>query len=480
MERDARDLSPATGLDTDLCIVGAGPAGIAIACAFMGSAMDVVMLESGGRRNEPALQELNQGSVEGDPYAGLHLTRHRQLGGAVNMWNTKVENGIGGKFVPLDRHDLEQGNGGFATWPLAYAELEKYYQRAQAFCGLGFFAYDAEHWQSTLGTPPALPDQLVNRVYQFGRSESLIGRYLRDLAKAGNVRLYHHATMRGLRTDRGGRRIVAVEATSGHNTPFQVRAKCVVLAGGAIENARLLLLSEEALVLGESRQWVGRCFMEHPRDKSLQLTPQSVAQVEALAFFRRARSADGVTVGGRIAVAEQAVSNEGVPAGSVSLIPQELPQKGTTRSHPRFRLVVNLEQGPNPENQIVLGNRRDSLGLPRPVLRWRWRESEQLAVDRLRNGLVQWLGGLGSVEAVGDRHIDPNAHHHAGTTRMHQDPAYGVVDSSCRVHGTDNLYVAGASTFPTSGWANPTLTIVAMALRLADRLRADLAPRTAG
>ena len=432
MEHDARDLSPATGLDTDLCIVGAGPAGISIACAFMGSAMDVVMLDSGGRRNESALQELNQGSVEGDPYAGLHLTRHRQLGGTVNIWNTEVENGIGGKFVPLDRRDLEQGDGGFATWPIEYAELEKYYQRAQAFCGLGAFAYGAEHWRSALGAAPALPAQLMNRVYQFGRAESLTGRYLRDLAKVGNIRLYHHATMRGLRTDRGDRRVIAVEATSGRDRPFQVRAKCVVLAGGAIENARLLLLSDQTLALGESRQWVGRCFMEHPRDKSLVLIPQSATQVEALRFFRRVRSPDGVTVEGRLAVAEHAVANEGIPASSVSLIPSELPPKGIarflrrrsspSRSHPRFRLVVNLEQGPNPENQVVLGSERDSLGLPRPVLRWRWRESEQAGVDRLRRGLVEWLGALGTVQADGDRSIDPNAHHHAGTTRSTRIP----------------------------------------------------------
>jgi choline dehydrogenase-like flavoprotein len=78
--------------------------------------------------------------------------------------------------------------------------------------------------------------------------------------------------------------------------------------------------------------------------------------------------------------------------------------------------------------------------------------------------------GLGRVEIDAEATPDPNTHHHMGTTRMHRDPRRGVLDEHARVHGVANLFVAGSSTFPTSGFANPTLTIVALALRLADHL----------
>ena len=137
------------------------------------------------------------------------------------------------------------------------------------------------------------------------------------------------------------------------------------------------------------------------------------------------------------------------------------------------RLLVNLEQRPHVDNRIVLGTSRDFLGVPRVELHWRWRAEEQAELERLRTGVAAWFGAakLGRVDIGTGVAPDPNAHHHAGTTRMHADPGRGVVDADGRVHGTDNLYVTGASVFPTSGFANPTLTITALSLRLADCLK---------
>jgi choline dehydrogenase-like flavoprotein len=115
----------------------------------------------------------------------------------------------------------------------------------------------------------------------------------------------------------------------------------------------------------------------------------------------------------------------------------------------------------------------DPTGLPRVRLDWRWTDPEQERLDRLRREVARWFedSGWGKVSFAAGRPPDFNAHHHAGTTRMHPDPAGGVVDADLRVHGTENLYLTGASVFPSSGWANPTLTIVALSLRLADYLR---------
>jgi choline dehydrogenase-like flavoprotein len=137
-----------------------------------------------------------------------------------------------------------------------------------------------------------------------------------------------------------------------------------------------------------------------------------------------------------------------------------------------FTILLNLEQTPSPENRIALGPRRDTFGLPLSELHWRWHPADHARLTRLRAVVARELAELGRIESATGAFPDPNAHHHAGTTRMHADSAHGVVDADCRVHGVDNLFVAGASVFPTAGFVNPVLTIVALAARLADHLSA--------
>jgi choline dehydrogenase-like flavoprotein len=145
----------------------------------------------------------------------------------------------------------------------------------------------------------------------------------------------------------------------------------------------------------------------------------------------------------------------------------------------RMRLLLNLEQAPRAENRVVLGGDRDAYGRRLPALHWRWTEAEQRGLEQTRRRFVEALesAGYGRVHVREAAVPDPNAHHHAGTTRMHRDPRLGVVDADCRVHGVENLFIAGASVFPTAGFANPMLTIVALAARLGARLAADCSAR---
>jgi choline dehydrogenase-like flavoprotein len=126
---------------------------------------------------------------------------------------------------------------------------------------------------------------------------------------------------------------------------------------------------------------------------------------------------------------------------------------------------------------LRLGRRRDRLGVPSTVLDWRLQDHDWTSIRRTMEILGECVrdAGLGQVVTTLDRPEPPAVFgnwHHLGTTRMHTDPAHGVVDENCLVHGTSNLYAAGGSVLPTGGHANPTLTITALALRLADHLRA--------
>lgn len=138
-----------------------------------------------------------------------------------------------------------------------------------------------------------------------------------------------------------------------------------------------------------------------------------------------------------------------------------------------FGMVLNLEQRADTRNRIQLGTRRDRFGNALPHLSLTWSDAEQARLDRLRELLHEWFAsaGLGTLRFERGRRPDLSAHHHAGTTRMSERPEDGVVNPNGEVFGLDNLYVAGASVMPTAGFANPTLTVVALALRLAERLR---------
>jgi choline dehydrogenase-like flavoprotein len=497
MDCDARRLPKAATVEADLCIVGAGPAGIALAQALEPSGLEILLLESGGVRPDPWSQALNEGPCSGDAYAGLRETRQRQTGGSAHLWNSPVGGELGAKYVPLESGDFKPRNGEpDGAWPFERSTLVPWYERAQALCGLGPFEYEGSYWADPDRPCLAVSDgMLQSRVYQFGVARIFTEAYLRTLRAARKVRLYSHATVCELRTDPARERVLEARVLAPEGVELRVRAPRFVLAGGAVENARLLLLAQ----LGNASGWVGRCFMEHPRDSALTLLPRDPGFPAAAAFYDLHRARDGTFVCGRLALDPEAMQAADLPNGSITL----LPRWGTASGPPAYRwarwlrgqsasfppghgwssvaaprgepaafqLLLNLEQRPHRENRIVLASERDALGVPRAALHWRWREPEQRALERLRDRIAAAFetAGFGRVSREA-RPVDPNAHHHAGTTRMHLDPREGVVDADGRVHGTRNLYVAGGSVFPSAGFANPTLTIVALALRLADHL----------
>ncbi len=142
-----------------------------------------------------------------------------------------------------------------------------------------------------------------------------------------------------------------------------------------------------------------------------------------------------------------------------------------------FEVLVHTEQLPHPDNRVVLTEERDRLGCRRAELQWRWRDADRENVTRAQRLFAAEVerAGVGRYEPRTDGQGGPllrcpGLHHHMGTTRMHPDPKQGVVDEHGRVHGVGNLFVAGCSVFPTGGYINSTLTIIAMSLRLADHL----------
>lgn len=510
MQRDAQNITDGTALDADICIIGGGPAGISLVQEFISHSAKIVWLESGGLKAEQGAQRLNAGLVVGTAYAGLQQTRHRQTGGTACIWNTPLNGDVGAKYVPLETCDFEpRTDSDYVGWPFELNHLQSFYARAQSVCGLGQYNYSGKQ-SHRLKTSFPLPDaQVRHSVFQFGPASIFTDNHLRAINSSDNIELLYHATACAIKIQSQGHSMATIEAGTLAGNRFRIKSGIVVLAAGAIENARLLLASREPGqdAPGDKYGWVGRCFMEHPRDYSMSVTANRHDVYSRAAFYDRHTADDGTTIAGRIAVDPESVIRDGLPNASLTFLP--LVRRASSRKrllarvvdrvtrykerknpggygwsqNPNpdaafdgFRLLLNTEQWPHPENRVILGRRSDRFGVPKPEVRWQWRPEDQRKLEQVRTLFATELqaAGIGQIEIQSDVNPDPNAHHHAGTTRMHNNPRLGVVNPDGLVHGTDNVYVAGASVFPTAGFANPTLTIVALALRLADQLKQRL------
>ncbi len=506
----------ANRVETDVCIVGGGPVGLTLAASLVGRGVDVVLLESGRadvQLDTPIRDPHLDGEVTAEAYEPLWLSRMRAVGGTSHIWNTIVGDRRTAKYAMLDGIDFEVREGvSWTGWPISSADLDPYFDRAAATCGV-----DPAVWREP-GTTGRV-GELVRHTFIFGPRE----RFTRDLpAILGghpNARIVPDATATDFVVSGGGDRVEEVCWVGHEGDEGRVIAERVVLCAGTLENARLLLATaRQRPTAWTDSAWLGRGFMEHPVDRSVELTTHSPLLSPDAGLFephvadaglRRANPSrtDPQWHMGRLALPEEVLRAEGLPNVSVRFTTQEstaavldssrartfarrvVPGAGLRRRvgdvvrggarmgrrirGSTYRLHIDLEQWPNPDNRVVVEpGAGDAASLPPIRLDWRWSDDDEArrrrAVDRVVEAIeAAGLGRLNRAESVA---VDPNAHHHAGTTRMHPSAEEGVVDPDLRVHDTHNLFVCGASTFPTAGVVNPTLTAVALAHRLADHL----------
>jgi choline dehydrogenase-like flavoprotein len=530
---DARHITAHSTLQADICVVGAGVAGISIAKEFIGRPESVVILEGGGleftkslrdlptvlRRHTLGEQALTSGQNAGQPYYPLRFTRVRAFGGSSRAWHE----GRGVHARPLDSIDFCARDGlPEHGWPIDKAHLEPFYERAQQLFGLGEFAYDAKTWEARgYGAPLPLDPALIESViFKFGK-HAKFNRFADDLARAENINVVLHATAVHL-ADSGGRVGRADCATMCGNR-FGVRARTFIVAAGAIETARLLLVSRDSdpVGIGNKHDLVGRCFMEHPDAAVGYLIPDPALDQDAFRLYQHQPAEENVTVEAMFRLSDSALRKEqllnavlrlrrthrsaiagpvrsahivrrsvhyGVPIGGLARhairaivgAPQLLRHYAAWRSGRApevFGIDVMAEQAPTMSSRVKLAPHRDRLGVPKTILDWQLTKIDWDSIRRTMEifGDAVRAAGVGTViSTVGSERHPPTVFgnwHQLGTTRMHPDPARGVVDENCRVHEMTNLYIAGGSVFPTGGYANPSLTIVALSLRLADHLK---------
>jgi len=528
---DSRTLEEDTRVHADLCVIGGGAAAIAMAQRLAGTALNVCILESGGTGLEPQTQALSAGETSGIPYFDLIDTRYRMLGGSTHRWGAR-----GAPMVPMDfRQRAWVPSSGWPITGDDLSAYYKLVQELIGHHHP--FHYHSAVWEEFAATPPAFDeDKLIYSAFQFGKNV-LLGEHNEGLiSDAPNIHLYLHANVTNLQCTERTDHLDFIDAKTLEGKAFSVQAKTYVLASGGIENPRLLLLSNSVNPAGlcNESDLVGRCFMEHPTlsagtiqapDRQGLVDVFSPGLVDGrlvemgLALSDKVQSQAGVL--NAIASAKVVVTRDSTQALRELMwnlrhrrMPQHLSwyyknkwlmERFAAIAKDPFGIIANIyrhqmgkpkrfnvdsvyleirtEQAPNPDSRVTLSSEKDALGLPRAHQHWAMTEQDKKTMQvtaRLFDTELKRLG-LGEVEMApwllsDDLTWAPDmvgGHHHMGTTRMADTAAKGVVDSTCKTHSVDNLYIAGSSVFPTSSYVNPTFTILALAMRLADHLKSQ-------
>ena len=544
---DALDLNDGATLATDVCIVGAGAAGITLALELAKSSLDVLLLESGGLQPEDPTQRLYEGSVVDERlHSPPDRYRQRRFGGSTTIW--------GGRCAPLDPIDFEARDYiPHSGWPIDFETLRPYYLRANKLCELGAFQFRAGDAFSR-PLPPMIPgfqsDHFTaDSLERFSCPTDFGARYGTALRKARNVRVLLHANLTNIHFEPHGPVVDCLSIRTLTGKGFTVRPRQVILAVGGLEIPRLLLANTDRWPqgIGNQHDLVGRYYMCHVAGTIGTLRPKGSG---ASIWHGYDVTDDGVYCRRRLALAATTQRQLGLgnfiarlhhrsitdPAHRSAVlsalqlakgfISYEYGKRLSAEEHSNFRtwmahvgnvlsapwevvafghhmlrdrflaarkfpsiivrspaghysLDFHAEQIPTAASRVSLSSERDALGLQKLLIDWRYtdadigtvREAIRLfAADLQRSGVGTFEYDPASIELEMARY-GAYGGHHLGTARMGDDPKTSVVDATGRVHETENLYIAGGAVFPTSSQANPTLSIVALAIRLADHLR---------
>jgi choline dehydrogenase-like flavoprotein len=490
---DARTVPSGTTLTPDLVIVGSGPAGISLALALANAPIKILLLESGGLEFEQATQKLYSGPETGNvKYNALDACRLRMFGGASNHW--------GGWTRPLDPSDFAKRDWlPYSGWPISYNALAKYFPRAQELIEAGPVVFDYLKHEDSFGPPIALgKGGVYQSFFQFSKTNDsdlptpFGHRYGDDLKKQANLQIMLHANVTGLRLAADARTLDHLDVAALNGKKITVKPKHAVVACGAIENARLLLASNDVMKtgVGNVNDLVGRFFADHaiPRDTA----NLALFNGQIPAYWKTTIDMQGTHARATFSPTEDFKNRHHI-LGSLTTVENHIDFDDLTRAAigvtasalgvdaanaKAWSMGCGIELAPDPDRRVTLTSERDALGMPRLKLDMRISDDDfaryRLTMKELGRQLLESKAGLVRLNRqTRDEWLETMdwGNHHLGTARMSDDPKSGVVDANLKVHGIANLFVAGSSAFPTYGSSNPTMNLVALTLRLADHVK---------
>lgn len=467
----------------DICLSGAGPAGITIARVLAKQGKKVAIFEGGGLEYSELSQDQYKGKSIGLQYwDGVYTARLRFLGGTSNHW--------AGRCAFFDKVDFEQRSYlGLPGWPITRDDIFQFFDSACSVLDIsreGFQSSQVEKWQ---GENFRMSEVTFSPPTRFGQ------KYYQELKDSSNIDVYINANLTNINLNDNHNAVTSFEIRNYGKKQFLFSANDYVIALGAIENARVLLNCDKQIQggIGNQNGMVGRCFMEHLNVEigkfvaddvpvwqkgGIQLNPseEMIRRLQignaVLAFDRHSTPASY----GRLKLLKQTL-REMVCKSEVAT---DLTKYISDFDCPGDGVITSMiEQSPNLNSRVFLGSEKDMFGMRRIKLDWQLNDNDKKTIRTLGLEAAKEMARHGSarvkledfiLDSTKDiRNVDGHAHQ-MGTTRMSEDPKFGVVNKNLQIHGFKNIFVAGSSVFPTAGGSNPTLNLVMLAERLGRHL----------
>lgn len=471
------ETSPFEGV-YDLCVCGSGPAGMTVAREAASRGLRVVLLEAGGFDLTTASQDVYKATSVGPlTYYGVETCRLRYFGGTSGHWAGRCA-----IFQPIDfeARDIWDGLPG---WPIGHTEAYRRLDDAREILDIADQSLEPRRepkWRNARFRPSGFARSAPTR---FG------DKFRDELKQSDRITVALNANVLSFDLSEDRSAVTAVEVGDWRDRRFKISARRTVLAFGSLENARFLLnmAALGGAPIGDKGGFVGRCFMEHfdivlgrfVADRSPIWQRESALSVTLTDETARRRGVGSAVVAlapnaqprhyGRLAPIRRLINDAQCAFGS---------------SDDRDNICAGdglatdiIEQTPNRDSRVTLDkSSKDRFGHFHINVDWRLSAQDVKTISAVAEEVGKAIaeqnhGRFRIADDILAGAPVPGFHcHQMGTTRMSDDPSFGVVDADCRVHGMKNLYLAGSSVFPTGGGANPTVTVVALALRLGEHL----------
>ena len=496
MFTDILDIEAHVNLQKQVIVIGSGIAGAEVTTHLARHGREVLLLESGRKQFDPAIQGLNDLTFAGKRHRELNpdtyyhrylppelrgISRLRQFGGTSNVWT--------GKWKYLQPSDFAVSpwidNSG---WPIGFEDLLEHYRSAAKDYGFGDLEAEAKRPEIvTLHQKIAADGLKMSSFYWEETPTRTAVRFGEEMRRSKNLQVLLGATATELILDETCQRVTAVVCRSLEGRELKVEGTQVVLATGALEAARLLLASDRQLPtgIGNAHDLVGRFYTDHPKHHTATLRPGPLtrAYADELQYAPKPRfcicfALDDATQREHELLEHvlyiKPIYEKRMDRVKRLLLRQPLCLDGNG-AIAAYRVKFVTEQVPQRDSRVLLGTERDALGKRKPVLDWRFTDQDRRSLEKTLQLLTARFAksGLGTFDFGEDwpsLETMTDAAHQMGTTRMASRPEEGVVDINCRVFGTENLYIASSAVFPTGPSYSPTFTILAIARRLGQHL----------
>lgn len=496
MITDILDLNEHTKLQGQIVVVGSGIAGAELATHLMRHGKEVILLESGRKQFDPSIQALNDVTFLGKRHRDLNpeasyqdylppgqrgVSRVRQFGGTSNVWT--------GKWKYFQPSDFE-GRSWIAnsSWPIRFADMLPYYHAVSNDYGFGDL--EAEAMRSEIvafrSKLAAVGLKLGNSYWEKTPTRTAV-RFGEEMRQSQNLKVVLGATVTELKLDSSCQRVTGVVCRSLEGRELIVEGGTVILAIGAFETARILLNSDRQLPagIGNGADLVGRFYTDHLKHYTGTLKPGSLVQEFAceMQYGPKPRFCVSFALDDATQKAHELLEHslylqpiyERLMGRVWRTLKGDRPYRDGNGSIASYRVKFIAEQFPHEDSCITLGQERDALGMRKLEVNWCFTDHDRRSLPKTLELLTQRVEkvGLGTIdfgETPPSVETMTDAAHQMGTTRMASQPQEGVVDTNCRVFGTENLYVVGSSVFPVGPTYSPTYTILALARRLGEHL----------